>query len=57
MVPSSAWDKLTGYGITNQIHDNDNPIITVDVDKQMVEIQYSEPVSFKDYVVAKNDPR
>jgi len=44
------WQETTGFGITQNIHDNEHPIIVVDVDAQTVAIGDSVPQSFSDYI-------
>lgn len=52
MVPVKYWAELTGVGITNEVYDNERPIITVNVDEKTVQIGDNPPVSFDAFVGA-----
>lgn len=43
-------DGLTGYGITQIVHDNGHPITTVNIDTQQIEVDGQEPVSFERFI-------
>lgn len=41
---------LTGYGITQEIHDGDRQIIILDLDKNTVQINEAPPIGIADFV-------
>jgi hypothetical protein len=43
-------NDLTGYGITQKVHDGDRQIITVDLDKTTVAVNEKEPILITDFV-------
>jgi hypothetical protein len=45
------WADLTGYGISQQVHDGGSRVIMVDVDAQTVQIQDNPPVPFAEYAI------
>lgn len=45
-------EKLTGFGITQKVHDGATQVITLDMDKKTVQINGSDPVSFDDFMAA-----
>ncbi len=45
-------EKLTGFGITQNVHDGGTQVITLDMDKKTVQINDSDPVSIDDFMAA-----
>ncbi len=45
-------EKLTGYGITQEIHDGGDRVIILDMDKKTVQMKGSNPVSLDDFMTA-----
>lgn len=45
--------KLTGFGITQNVHDGDNQVITLDLDKKTVQFNTADPVSIEDFVATE----
>jgi len=51
MMSPDAFDKTTGFGITQHMYDDDHDgAIIVDIDKQTVQIPNDNELSFEDYI-------
>jgi hypothetical protein len=52
MIPPNARLTLTGYGITQEVHDGRDSVISALVDSQEVIIGDRPPMSFSDYIAS-----
>lgn len=50
MVGPAEWDETTGFGISQSVYDGGDRVLTVDVDRQTVQVQDQPPIPFAQYI-------
>ena len=50
MIKGDGFDELTGFGISQDVHDGAHRVITVDVDQRTVRVFGDEPIHFISFI-------